>query len=119
MKTQEALRFAIESLVIYYENYPAITSVLQFLESMRYDGDLKDKAEEILTTRTHFLKNLIKEGITKGEIRADVDAQLFADMITGTSKEICLRWRMERYSFSLREQVMSALNIILDSLDSR
>lgn len=112
-KPEEVIHFFIKSYAEYYENYPAITSILQIFDVLRYEPDLKDKVIEIYDNRNKYLSQLIEEVQQKGVLRSDVNNEVLANIILGTNREICLKWRIHGKYFSLRSEVLSVLNEIL------
>ena len=115
----EAIIFVIDSLTSYYENYPAITAILKSLDIMRYDKELKGKAEGIITNRFESFQKIIQKGQMKEQISPTMNSEVMADIIIGTFVGICSRWRMQGYSFSLRDKTISAIQIILDHLNQK
>lgn len=110
-----AIQFLISLSVEYYENYPAITSIMQMLDVLRYQPELTDKVKQILYNRFHFIKQLVEEAQTAGEINKNLNSESVAYLITGACREICLRWRMEGMAFSLKETTLSTINVLLKS----
>lgn len=111
-----AIQFLISSSVEYYENYPAITSIMQMLDVLRYQPELTDKVKGILYNRFHFIEQLVEEAQIAGEINKNISSESIAYLITGSSREICLRWRIEGMGFSLKETTLSTINVLLNSL---
>lgn len=116
LKPKDAITYFVKSSVEYYENYPAITSIMQVFDVVRYEPELEDKVKSILEHRTLFLKQLIEEAKELGELPSDLNSENLADLINGLCREICLKWRFNHKEFSLTERTMSTLSIILDSL---
>lgn len=114
--SREAIVFMITSFTEYYENYPAITSILQLYDVLKYIPDLTQKIKDIFMKRSQFLKQLIENAQDSKEIRIDVNSEDLTDMINGLCREICLRWRFENRGFSLKEKTLSALEMLLDSI---
>lgn len=114
LKPLEAIRFLIGSTVEYYENYPAITAITQLMDILQYEPDLSDKVRSIIFTKSQSIKLLIDEAKISGEMRPDIDSEELSDIIAGTLKEICLKWRISM-SFSLKERVLSSINMLLTS----
>lgn len=109
----DTLSFLAKSYAEYYENYPAITSILQIFDVLRYDEELSGKVMEIQQSRTVALRQLIDHAQNKGELRRNTDCELMAIMVYGCFREICLNWRFENYQFSLRERTQATLDILL------
>jgi len=108
-----ALEFLVVSYAEYYENYPAITSILQLFEVFRYEPELKERVQEIQDSRTAMLKQLIDAAIQDNNIDKETDSYMLAVIISGLIREQCLNWRLHHYGYSLRERVQSMLEIIL------
>jgi len=110
----DAIRFFINSLAEFYENYPAITVITQLMDTLRYEPDLEDKVKSIVFRRSQLLEKLIDDAKKRNELKEDIDAELLADIISGAFREICLKWRFSK-KFSLKDRINSSLNAILAS----
>lgn len=113
LKPKEALTFFVDSYATYYENYPAITAMTQVYGVLSHEPDFAEKINSILNGRKNFLRQVIEVGKKAGEIKADTDSDVLADIISGTFGTICLTWRLSAGSFSLRERALTALAMIL------
>lgn len=111
----DAIRYYVREYAQYYENYPAITSLTQIYDVLRYDKDLAGKVKEIQDSRNITLKDLIQAAQKAGEIRQDYDSMILTVMINGFFREICLNWRLDHDSFPLEDRIMKALEILLDT----
>lgn len=118
LKPCDSIRFFVKLSVEYYENYPAITSIMQVFEAVRYESDLEEKIKEILNNRTGFIKQLIEKAKEEGELSKDINSEDLADLISGLCREICLKWRINDRNFSLKERTMETLDMVLNSLYS-
>jgi len=110
----DAIRFFINSLAEFYENYPAITVITQLMDTLRYEPELEDKVKSIVFRRSQLLEKLIDDAKKRNELKEDIDAELLADIISGAFREICLKWRFSK-KFSLKDRINSSLNAILAS----
>lgn len=115
LKPLEAIRFSISKSAEYYESYPAITAISQILDVIQYEPDLSDKARSIIYTRSQLIKRLIDEAKTNGDLSQDIVSEDLSDVIIGTFREICLRWRINR-DFPLKNRVINTINFLLDTL---
>jgi AcrR family transcriptional regulator len=113
MDAKDKLLFFINSYAEYYENYPAITSIMQILDVLRYEPELAEKVTDIQNNRMEFLVQLIEEAKKNREINPDADSGQIADIILGICREVCLRWRITGRKFSLKSQIMSTLDLAL------
>lgn len=115
LSSKEAITYFIGSSVEYYENYPAVTSIMQVFDVLKYDPELTEKVKDILISRTNFIKQFIEAAQIAGDIRSDVDSENLSDMISGFCREICLKWRFDSQKFSLRERTLSTLKMVLNA----
>jgi len=113
LSPKESIIYFIKKTVEYYENYPAITSIMQVFDVLRYDVELCDKVRKILDNQTTMIRDLVEGAKNKGEIRIDTDCAILALIIMGSFREICLKWRFSNHEFSLKEVTLSALEMIL------
>lgn len=111
----DILGFWINAYVTYYENYPAITALLQLYDVFSYDLELRERVQEIYSRRSGYLKKIIEAMQVKGEFPAAFDSTILVDIIFGCFREICLSWRMEGRSFSLRDRALAAMTVITES----
>lgn len=119
MKPIEGIKYFIDTYSVYYENYPAIASILHTYNELMSNPDFQEKVRSITNNRMEFIMDLIEEGMRIGEIKDSVDKENLMFIIFGIERSICLKWKMEGYKFSLRERIMSALNMILDAFKAR
>lgn len=117
LKPKEAILFLISSTAEYYENYPAITSIMQILDVLRYEPDLTDKVNSIINRHNEYILQFVLEAQSSKEL-ISADPESISFMISGLFHELCLAWRLSGRNFSLKEKTMSALIILLDSLSS-
>lgn len=112
----DSIRFFVASSVEYYENYPAVTSVMQMFDTIRYEPDLEEAVKEILNSRTGYIKQMVEEAKEAGELSKDINSGNLADMISGLCREICLKWRINGRNFSLKERTLETLDMVLKSI---
>ncbi len=106
---KEALVYFLTSIVEYYENYPAITTLLQTFDVLLYEEGLADKVKEIQKSRISMIAGFVEEAKQVGELREDLDSENTALIISGYFRELCFHWKMEQYSFSLRDHMIVTL----------
>ena len=115
MGPKESILFLVKSSAEYYENYPAITAIMQMFDVLRYETGLRDKVTEILNKRYEIMKSLIEDAQSNGELREDLDGEELSNLILGYYREICLRWRFEEKSFSLKDKTLSVIERLLET----
>ncbi len=112
---KEAIIFYIKTYTLYYENYPAITALIQAYDVFRGIPELEDKAKQIHLNRLEGIKKLIEIGQDTNVICKKIDKEVLADIITSTYIGICVKWRMQGFNFSLSQEAIQAVNILLDA----
>lgn len=113
LKSMDAIRYYVMEYAEYYQNYPAITSITQIYDVLRYTPELEMKVNEIQRNRTKILAELIEAAKKAGDIAGDIDSRMIAEMILGLLREICLNWRLEKYSFSYKDRTKASLDLLL------
>ncbi len=109
----EAIRYFYNAYAEYYQNYPEITVVIQAYDSLMCDEELAEKVSAIIYKRADFIIKTIQAAKDQNLIGAHLDPVLLENILTGGSKEICLKWRMERYRFSIKEKTAEMVETII------
>lgn len=109
----EAIRYFYNAYAEYYQNYPEITVVIQAYDSLMCDEELAEKVSAIIYKRADFIIKTIQAAKDQNLIGAHLDPVLLENILTGGSKEICLKWRMERYCFSIKEKTAEMVETII------
>ena len=109
----EAIRYFYNAYAEYYQNYPEITVVVQAYDSLMCDAELSERVSNIIYKRSNFIVETIKDAIDQKIIRINLDPTVLENILTGGSKEICLKWRMARYSFSIKEKTAEMVEMLL------
>lgn len=115
MEPLAALQYMVAAYAEYFENYPAITSILQLFDVLRYEPELETRILEIQDYRTGALKALIDLAVKSGTIKMETDSSMLAIIISGMIREQTLNWRIHKQGFSLRERSVIMLEMILDA----
>ena len=114
LRPMESIVYWIQIHAELLENDPALTAITQLYEVLYREPGLQDKMMEIYTTRLLLLKLLLEAAQSEGQLKAGADCNELADIITGTVREICLRWRLTGFSFPLKERVVRTLKHVLE-----
>ncbi len=109
----EAIRYFYNAYAEYYQNYPEITVVVQAYDSLMCDAELSEKVSAIIYKRADFIIKTIQEAIDQHIIREHLDPVVLENILTGGSKELCLKWRMSKYNFSIKEKNAEMIETIL------
>jgi AcrR family transcriptional regulator len=112
LKPLDALKFIINSYAEYYENYPAITSILQIFDVLRYEADLSEKILVIQQERTAILTQLIEAAVKDGKLKNTTKPQVLAVMLSGFFRELCFNWRLNQCTYSLRDKTQEVFELI-------
>ena len=113
---KEALVYFLTSIAEYYENYPAITTLLQTFDVLLYEEELADKVKEIQKSRISMIAGFVEEAKQVGELQEDLNSESIALIISGYFRELCFHWKMERYSFSLRDNMILTLKRLIGTV---
>ncbi|SDG68442.1 TetR/AcrR family transcriptional regulator [Desulfosporosinus hippei] len=116
LKPIEAITYFVEAYAIYYENYPEITAIILSYEGLMREVELSAVVNEIFTNRVRTIKTLVEDAKRQNEISKDVESEGLVDLIIGLERVVVLRWRLENYSFSLKEHILKTLKMLLDGL---
>jgi AcrR family transcriptional regulator len=111
---KEALSFYIKSYSEYYENYPAITSLINAYEALRWESQLSTQYKKILKNRSDFMTELIELGQSSKEVKKDVSPEILSTIILGFFREIILKWRINGQEFNLKDCMLETLNHVLN-----
>ncbi|MDF2890701.1 MAG: transcriptional regulator TetR family [Clostridia bacterium] len=115
LSAREAIEFWVNSYVEYYENYPAITSINQAYDVLASDNSLAMKIKEVFNYRRDILMALIDRAKQAGEVKSEIESEILTDIILGHKSYICLKWRLDGFSFSLKDSTMLTLKVVLDA----
>lgn len=115
LKPIEAITYLINTYAEYYQNYPQITAITQAYDVLSYDNDLTSKINEIVSFRSDSMRALISEAQKAGNISKEIDSEKLANIVWGSMRDVCLKWRLCGYAFSLREYISSTLEMILNA----
>ena len=110
----ETCRVCINTYSDYYESYPAITALSYSYDGLMNEARLADYVRGILNARINFIKELVTRGKERGEIPPHIDAEGLADIMEVHSVRSYI-WRLSKYSFSLKDRMISTLDMILEN----
>jgi AcrR family transcriptional regulator len=115
VKPIETIKNYIIAYTEYYQNYPEITVIVQAYDSLMSDPELSNKVKSIIKGRCKFIQEAIEEAKFQGDLIDSVDSIFLMDLISGGFRATCLRWRMEKYSFSLKDETASMIDMLLNT----
>jgi len=115
-KPIESIMYFVEAYVTYYENYPAITAITLSYEGLMREAELSAEVFRIFTKRITTIQFLIEKAKQQKEIPSFIDPKSLTDLIIGMERVVVLRWRLDNYSFSLKDHTLSTLKMLLNGL---
>lgn len=115
----ETIRYFVCAYAEYYENYPSITVIVQAYDSLMCDPQLCDKVKAIIAKRSDFILKNIREAQENGTIKANINGELLEHLITGGITDICLKWRIEKFNFSIKDRTLAMLGIVLEAFSEK
>jgi AcrR family transcriptional regulator len=110
---KESIMFFYKMVSEYYENYPSISAICNNYETLHHESNIAEKAKEIFQTRARLIKSYVEMDKKSGQIRSDIHSEQLAYIIQGGVREIILKWRMCNFSFSLKEKIISTIEMVL------
>jgi len=113
LSAKERIKLYFEMRSEYYESYPSISALSLIQETLDHEELISERNNEIYKSRVEFIRSYIDIGKMSGELRSDIDSEILTDIILGSFREITIKWRMSKYAFSLKEKVISTLDLIL------
>ena len=115
LSPRKSIEYYFMAITGYYENYPAIISVMHLFEVFRYEQFLSDKVKEILVKRFDFVRKQIMKAKNTGELLYETKIDELTDVISGIIQEISLRWRISDATLPLKKHTISCLDLILNA----
>lgn len=115
----ETIRYFYNAYAEYYQNYPEITVVVQAYDSLMCDDELAERVRFIINNRSGFIIETIIEAQKRGDIMENLDPVLVENILTGGSKEICLKWRMANFGFSIKNETTKMIDIMIKGIKTR
>lgn len=114
----EAIEFYITKFLEYYEQNPAMISILQLIDLLSHENEFKELASKIVYGRLELLKSLAQYGIDNKEFDNVIDAETLAFSMLGTLNFITLVWKLQGHNFLLTDKVQTFTNQIKAVLTS-
>lgn len=109
----DTIKYFITAYAEYYENYPAITALVQAYDTLVHEAELSQKVRNIIDKRSAFILKCIDMAKNEGLLKKDIKSELIEDLITGATREICLKWRLSDYKFSIKDRTIEMINVLL------
>lgn len=111
----DSIKYFFKMYSEYYQSYPEITVIPQAYDSLLEDPNLSDLVKNIIAKRFNFIFEKIKEAEKSGILKAGADPELLTVLLFGGSNELCFRWRMDNYKFSIKTKNIEMVDTIVNS----
>lgn len=104
-----------KSYIELYENYPQLTSIVNIYESLKHEELARTKVESIEENRIQGLKSLLEGPGKELSFNIQFSDYEFSLILWGYVTKKILIWRMKKFAFPLKEEVMDTLKGLIDS----
>lgn len=111
---KEGIIFSIKSLMEFYESHPAISSLLFLYQTYISEDIVAQRAKDIFNSRWSFISYLIEKGQRDGSVGLNFKSEALSDIILGINMAVVVKWRTNKYNFSLKERVLDTLELLLN-----
>lgn len=101
----------------YYQSYPAMTAILHSYEMLRHEEAIAYRVAEIYHHRVNTMRDIIQNGIDMNTFSSNTNVVHLADVIMGTLYATTLRWRMNNFAFSLKDELQGAVLLVMNALN--
>jgi len=112
----EALFFYASIYTESYDNHPEISCLVRIVDMFKHNELLDKRANEIAELKVSYLKSLFEKAQNSGSINPNIDSEILMDVIIGSFIFIIDKWRKNNYSFKLKDQVLTTLQIVVDAI---
>ncbi|TLS49370.1 TetR/AcrR family transcriptional regulator [Paenibacillus antri] len=109
----ESIVSLLERMAAYYEEYPAISSIMNAFDSMQYDAAMAETTAGIYLFRKTAVEDLLRQAQEDGALSRDVDPGLFSSILWSAFFSQVYEWRGCGRAFSLQEQTAAAIGMLL------
>lgn len=113
------IRRFMEIHIEYFEENPAIATVIFSEEIFQNESSLAQKVKQLVDTLIQFVTDLVKKGQASGEISNDYPAGDLAFMILGSLRFLVTVCRLSGYSFSMKDRGWPLIETVTDTLKQK
>lgn len=115
---KERICVFVRSYIEYYENYPAVASLLNSYESLKAYPSTRKKVEEVTLGRIASLQ-LLFDKATKSCTPADsFNPHSAAIVVWGYLAHMVLLWRIQNQAFPVKEEVLHTVGNIVECISA-
>lgn len=103
----------------YYGNYKEITALFGSNSVLLYQKSFAPRIKDKIMKQVYFLTGLIEHAQTQGELSTNISAEDFAYILLGTFHQIIEIWRLQDYSFLLKDKTDATINNIVRQYEEK
>ncbi|TCT12130.1 TetR family transcriptional regulator [Natranaerovirga pectinivora] len=115
LNPKEAILYFVNAYAEYYENYQEITAITLCIEVFYNIEELSKKIYDIFTTRINFIEKKIHTGVEMNLIKEVEGIDNLAEIIHGTIIYKIIKWRINKFNFSIKEEVNNSIQSVLNN----
>ncbi len=109
----EQLKLLFHLRFKFFNENPAIASVIFSEEIFRNDQRLSKKIFTIMNKNQEIVFDIIKAGQKQNLIRKDIDTQELAFIIIGALRLVVTKWRLSNFAFDLEQEGKKLWNSVM------
>lgn len=111
--------YFFDTYATYYGNYKEISAVILHYEELLHRSGTRELIAQCIQERSKFLTDVIESGKAAGEVREDIDAKHFADMMISVMNGMILNRRVMNCEETLKQQLLTLVEAILSCVIER
>lgn len=97
----------------YYENYKEITAVILNYEELLHNADTRELVTSCIQDRDNVLRQLIKEGLEKNEIKNIFTTEELSDILISVMNGMILNRRVIQHEKSLKDEILQTVEKLM------
>lgn len=97
----------------YYENYKEITAVILNYEELLHNADTRELVTNCIQDRDEVLRQLIKEGLERSEIKDIFTTEELSDILISVMNGMILSRRVIQYEKSLKAEMLETVEKLM------
>ena len=100
----------------YYENYKEITAVILNYEELLHNADTRELVTSCIQDRDKVLRQLIKEGLEKNEIKNIFTTEELSDILISVMNGMILNRRVIQHEKSLKDEILQTVDKLMQMI---
>ncbi len=116
MTLDEAIHHFFTAYVTYYQNYPAVVTVLFSYDVYRYEPMANGLMTEINRSRNSFIAEITQKAIEEGLLSEELSGAEYAQMLLGQLWSTMYQWKLDECRWDLKDVLMKRIEWMLDNM---